>query len=754
MPERKFTLTFGPTGDAEDTTPLTIILAGVDTKKQDDPRYSHLAVVPYHPSSEVTSGVGADAYLQLWELDRYKVDRYLSVEEADLGPFDNRLIATFPGVVEIVGGKYKFRPVGDPTFAKRVVDPLNGFITMKMQPTDDTAEITYTVPLPEYEGVLELAGVIRPNNTDRNYATETEITPRQVRNLQAALRRQIDEWGGIAVAFVTDYSEAQSAEQAANPKYRNVVFPGQKSDTWATNNAEFPRQAEDMIDVIPTPVFQGGRVKMGFYLTNDWHDWSDIIDTLRTEVAKLLGIPIADRPPISLLEIYCHGIRKACQIATPGYSGAGSLSTSNAGDFVAALTDHLSDHVVVPLFACNTGRSIHSGGDGKSDPTFARRRIGDELGADALAWVLQRKLQQAGHKHATTYGHTIAAHTTRNPYLAVFSAAGSADAACIFRRTDRLDATGVSAYFKQFNHGQDGISDELYRTRLHNANLIRTLCLQNGLYFPWAWNRGVDAVAGTPGFNPRANTRAKAVFDELAGLFTGLSITQDDFTFTPDRKFITGVRAGAAPNPQVSEHFALTAYSSHFPPNFLSIRLARMVQLLRHRCKKGIGIDSLLEDGQGAFLTAAPHSTGNINAIETFANAMRDDGLFTYVRRDDKRLQVSVSGVGFDTAGEYITSRHPDVPNPMITSDLPYSAFERLANPMRLHRDLPLVMSRCMQAISLTLTPKAIQSSGDVLIISPAGRASEIVREAQFQVALGYISDARIDANGAVMLTK
>ncbi len=742
MAKRKFEISFRPTSEAEDITPLTLILSPIDTKKQDKPAYSHLSVVPYHPSSEVTSSVAADCHLQIWELDRFKVDRFLSTEESDIGAVDNRLVATFPGVVEIVGGKYKFRPAGDPVFERRVVDPLNGLVTVKLQPTNDTAEINYTVPLPEYEGVLELAGVLRTDTADRGYATQTTISPRQVRNVQAALRRQIDEWGGIAVAFVTDYSEA-SAEGPIR------AFPYQKSTTFSNNNAEFPRQAEDMIDANPTFIFRDGRVQMGYLFTNSYEDWPAILDTLRDEVAKLLGI----RPPISVLEIYCHGIRKGCHINAAGYVGAGSINTTSAQDFVNKLSKHLSEHIVVPLFACNTGRSVYSGGNGKSDPTFATRRIGDEIGADAVAWTLQRKLQKAGHAHATVWGHTLAAHTTRNPYLAVYSASGHADIANVFRKADRLDADGVKGYFRQFAHSGKGISDELYRHRLHNANLLRILCLQNALYFPWAWHGGTDATAKAPGFNPRANRRARACFDELAGQFGGLTIKPDDFTFTPNRQYITGLRPGGDANPQVSEHFAYTAYSAFFPNDFISIRLARMVQLLRHRCNKGFTIDGLLEDGQGAWLKAAPNKPANLTAIHASAREMFDDALFTFMIKKDDRIQVSVSGVGYDPAGEYITSRHPDVPNPMLKHDLPYSAFQSLIKPFRLHRHLPLVMSSCMKDVQMSLTPKAIEDFGDTLVINAGTRGNDIVRSAEFSVALGTIARVTRDKNGAVVLS-
>lgn len=727
MPERKFSISFRPTREAAETTPLSVLLSPIPTNTQGQARYNHLAVVPYHPSSEVTTATAADCYLQLWELDRFKVDRYLTTEESDLGPLDNRLVATFPGVIEVVGSRYKFRPTDPPFYTRGSVEPLNGFVTVKLQNTSDTEEISYTVPLPEYEGVLELAGVIRPNSADRNYATETEISPHQVRNVQAALRRQIDEWGGFAVAFVTDYSTAAPITDLTN--------------NWSNNNAEFPRQAEDMIDATPTFIFEGSAVKMGFHFTRDYRQWAGIIDTLRNEVASLLGIPLANRPPVSVLEIYCHGIRKACHIDAAGYNGAGSLRTTTVDDFITRLSTHMSDHIVIPLFACNTGRSVYSGGNGQSDPTFARRRIGDELGADGLAWVLQRKLQRAGHDHATVWGHTLAAHTTRNPYLAVFSPYGSADAAPLFRRADRLSAAGFTAYFQQFAHSQANISDTLYRQRLHNANLLRILCLQNALYFPWAWNRGLDPTPATPGFNPRANTRARAVFDELSGLFAGLGVEPDEFTFTTDRKFITGAAPGVA-NPQVSEHFPLTAYSAHFPPNLLSIRLARMVQLLRHRSNKAMGIDALTESGQGAFVTATPHSTANINAIETSANNMRDDGLFTYVRRDGNRIEVSVSGVVYDAAGTYITGRHADVPNPQLAPNLPYSAFEPLARPMRLHRNLPHVMSRCMEAAQMTLTPQSIEDTGDTLVFNGATRTAEALAEAEIHAAFGTIARA------------
>lgn len=775
MPNRKFEVTFGPTRDAEDTTPLSVVLSGVHTKNEAQARYNHLAGVPVHPPAEITDGAAPDAYLQLWELDRFKVDRYLTDEEGDIGPLDNRLVATFPGRVEMYApDKFRFRPTQDPVFVRRTVEPLNGFVTLQLRPAKDSAEIQYTVPLPEYEGVLELAACIRPADTDRNYATETELSPRQVRNVQAALRRQIDEWGGFAVGFVTDFTRAVTQKDRDDAKaraekkgkkdtaYHPVVFPGQRSETWDNNNAEFPRQAEDMIDASPTFIYTDGRVKMGFYITVNFRDWPALIDELRTQVANLLVIPLTkpngddNRPKISALEIFCHGGRTSVE-TTEGWGDA-SLRTKNAGDFVDLLTDHLSDHVVVPLFACNAARSPYSingsGGAGKSDPTFAQRFIGDELGADCLSWVLQRKLQKAGHKHATVYGHTLAAHTTRNPYLAVYSPYGSADAASLFRAANRLTNDGRQAYFNRFAHGTNGISDTLYRERLHNANLLRVLSIQNAIYYPWAWNGGVDAGPSTPGFNAKARVRARAIFDELAGNIGSVAIQQDDFTFSADRKFITGLRTGGPANPQVSHHLKWTDYAAHMSASPLCIKLARMVQLLRHRCNKGIAIDGLLESGQGAWLKASPHSAKNATAIETSMGNMFDDGLFTFAIRSGDRFQVSVSGVGYDTKGEYITSRHPDVPNPLLAPNLPWSAFQGLINPFRLHRNLPFVMSRCMEHVKTSLTPRAIEDIGDTLVINGAGKGPAIVAHAQVHVALDTIKRAVFNAtNGSVTLS-
>jgi hypothetical protein len=273
------------------------------------------------------------------------------------------------------------------------------------------------------------------------------------------------------------------------------------------------------------------------------------------------------------------------------------------------------------------------------------------------------------------------------------------------------------------------------------------ISLQNALYFRWAWHGGRDPGPATPGFNPRGNTRARAVFDELANQFTGLAIEPDDFTFTPDRQFITGVRVGGAPNPQVSEHFAYTAYSAHFPPNLLAVRLARMVQLLRHRCKKGVAVDALLEDGQGAWLKASPHNAANLKAVVTSATAMRDDGLFTFLMTSGDRVQVSVSGVLYDAAGTYITGRHADVPDPLLTHDLRFLAFNPLIAPFRLHRNLPQVMSRCMQAVSMTLTPRSITDNGDTLVINGGGRGVAVLSEAQVHAAFGTIARATYNAS-------
>ena len=734
MPERKFAISLRSPSGAEARHAVTIALSPIPSNQQNQARYAHLAPVPVHAASEITPETEADCHLLLWELDRFKVDRYFTNDEGDLGEKQNRLLATFHGVVEVSNGRYRFRPIGEPMLQRDEADPLDGSVKIRLSPAGQGADAEFEVPLVEYEHILELAACLHTDPQDETFAASTELSPHQVRNVDAALRRQIAEWGGIAVAFVPDHCAGENKADLSQ---------------WSASEREFPRQAEDMLGDAPTFKVEGDRVVMGFYVSKGWDTWGATIDALRTRVASQLGLPEEARPPVSVLEIFAHGIRAKTNLwggvgeHSGGYAKPGSLNTGNVQAFVDALSEHLSDRVVIPIFACSTGRSIYDQPrDNRDDPDYGRRPIGEELGADSLAWKLQRTLRRAGHRQATVWGHTMAAHTTRNRLVNVFSGQGSAQILSSMLGAWRVQAPALRTYRVKCSVSHQP-SEADYAERYRTANRFRVLCVQNGMHLPWAWAGGADADEGTPGWTQEGHDRARETFDAIAGRISGAPTEPDDFTFSDrTRRFITGVRAGVA-DERLSTHFRWSDYGS---PPILGVRLARMVQLLRHRSDRGIQVVSLGEHGQSAVLRASPHSRAAIDAMERAGMKMVEEALLTSMSRDGDTLRVSVSGLEYD--GEYLVGVHEEVADAMVTPTLAYSRLARAIRPMRVRTRLVEVFEELEVSMGVAFALVGARDGGDTLVFTTPGRARDALASSRQRVLDGTLTGAACTRRG------
>ncbi|MBI1926577.1 hypothetical protein HYR99_20330 [Candidatus Poribacteria bacterium] len=188
----------------------------------------------------------------------------------------NRRIASFPGVVVRNRNAHNFQLTDDPILAQNEFNNLNGRVILKMTRVGQAETANFVIPLPEYEGILELAAVLRHNN-DNNYANYQDAPPYQVRNVEASLRQQIQERDGFAVAFVADYSAA---------------FPSAKEE-------EFRKQAEEMIATLPTFKLDNNQVKMGYYEISDSSTIANTLRDLREAVRTLLEMPTS--PKVAML---------------------------------------------------------------------------------------------------------------------------------------------------------------------------------------------------------------------------------------------------------------------------------------------------------------------------------------------------------------------------------------------------------------------------------------------------------------------
>ncbi len=609
--QRAFVASLYCRGDSVETTEHLIRVSPVPIKRESQPRYKHLQRVPYHEGSEVSASTVADCYLQIWELDFYRTGRYLAEEETDLNIRQNRLIATFPGLVVKNGRTYTFQPIGDSNLAQRAMNwlllslnTLNGKITLRMTKATQTKPENLVISMPEYESIFELAVVLRRNSGDKTFANYQNAYPYQVRNVEASLRRQIRERGGFAVAFVADY---------------RAKFPSTKEE-------EFHKQAEQMIATLPTFKLESNKIKMGYHLISDYSKIADILVDLREAVKNLLSMTTA--PKVAMMSIYAHGLRTKLKIECNGYNLPGSLRTDRVKTFVSQIKDHLSEYVVIPIFACSAGR----GNLPNPDNMYGRAYPCEELGGDSLAWTLYRELVRAGIVHPTIWAHTTAAHTTRNSRLRLFSPYGTADFVNLVLQTPRVPVATVKSYatpLKTVKYSKAKAA--LFRKRLHNANLIRAISLQSALYLPWRWKGGENSTSTTAGFNAEANRQADKFYKEIRDLLPARPDTLKDIFVYEDRKraYITGLAPGVS-NARLSENFSYSAISSLSNPMRISVQLMKYVQLLRYRTRRRVIPKRIYDKGDGLSIEVSPNTDRNRTLVLNEAKNMVKEGLFTY----------------------------------------------------------------------------------------------------------------------------
>ncbi|HYS11394.1 MAG TPA: hypothetical protein VEP66_21840 [Myxococcales bacterium] len=611
MTTRKFTARLSCPGDQNDRATYSVHLVPVGTRVQDESRYSIFDQVPFHPAAEVTSGTAADCHLQLWELDYYRVQSYMQDEETDSAEHENQRVVSIPGIVVKTGSNsFKFQATADAEGG--TVDPKNGKVNLSLDRIGQSAA-DLTVAMPAYESVFELYPILKTQAEDQAVQSYHDASSYIVKNIEATLRRQIEERGGIAVAFVLDQ-----------------------------DNPEFPRQAEELIATVPTFKVEDGEVKMGFHLWSSYSVLESKLPELREKVKDLLGL---DEPPlISVLEMYGHGIRQKLKINSEGYNAEGSLRVDRVPDFVEKVKPHLCSAPVIPLFACNTGA-------GASPNTDAQTRYGqpypcEELGADGLAWTLFRELVRQGIPNPTIWAHMNAAHTTRNARLRAFSIFGTADlSSLLFEMPPPTQAT-IDSYLRvcrTLSSEQFRANPAEGRTHVHNANLIRRISLQHAMYLPWRWSGRDGGDSSTPGYNEAARAEAGAVFEEIRSLVENPEAMQDDLVYEDDtRAFITGLRDGLD-NARLSQNFSYSEIRNLADPMRVSVTLLKMLQLLRYRSNKGLTPQALFDNGVGLAVRVQPDTAQARHAVLNKANDMVTEGLLASAIEESGLIKIAVS---------------------------------------------------------------------------------------------------------------
>ncbi len=648
-----------------------------------------IPVVPFHTPDTVSDSTSADCYLQLWELDFFPINRVLTNEETDLNERKNQWLATFPGVVVRTAGGYQFRPTSSPSLVESDVNVLYGKVTFELTRAGESSPSQFVIPLPEYEGILELAATLTTTSLDRTFGESKIARPYVVRNVEATIRRQLDERKGIAVAFVADYRAAFSDEANADnaqkkaegqkelekakadfksaadalwkqktygndpvpagatppagldpltsPDYKkyldtdngqklkeakkqiglanNKIAAAEAGIKKGLNNKEFQNQAEEMISTLPTIFYDEdkSKIRFGFYQIDSYKKIGSSLTTLKSKLKGITDPALPDPVKVSMLAIYSHGIRQKTELKMDNWSDPGCLTVTSADDFVSMIKNDVTSDLVIPLYACNCGRSITGGVDRFSEKTYGKPDPGEEIGAESLGWILMRGLLANGINQATVWAHATAGHTTRNPWLRVFSAFGTADFIGLLLRQPRFTEAGRREFLKQFALPQYSAANAaLYSKRLHAGNLIRTMCQVSGKYLPWEWQGRKDADESTPGYNPELKRQVDLIYDELAALAGGTpGAMADELAFTPDRKYLTGA-SNPNSNPQLSAHFTYADIKKLASPMRCSVNLLKYVQLLRYRIKNSVVPRAIVAGGDGLALEVLPLNYGKL----------------------------------------------------------------------------------------------------------------------------------------------
>jgi hypothetical protein len=523
--------------------------------------------------------------------------------------------------------------------------------------------------MPQYEKFFELGATIRTVADDQSYAGLTTQLPFQLRNEMASIRHQLRQRGGFAVSVcgnwridptgitsavvqepvtkLVDGVEEPVMEggvqktRKVTKHYKNGVEVCRRvlanggGEVYFTNSndAEFEGQAEETLAVLPSFMPDDDRtVKIGYHRfdQNDNKTLAELstkLEETRLAVGKVLiendlflnaaaegredsetsplPPPLYRCPKVATLMILCHGWRDGLTIAgNETDSHMRKTRTANVGSWVSAIAPHCVPNLNLSLYACLCGRGVMVEKT-KTDPTMGRMFPAEELGFDSFAWTIFHTLKANGLTEPSIWAHTVAAHTTRNPFLRVFCSHGFGDFISIAKQAPRV--TDVRAGLAVFGAGDGWV---------HRGNIIREVCTYHGGYFDWAWNGGKSIDAATSWYDQSVADEVTLVMQEVREiLLAHTPVDQEEVLFEDaTRKVITSVNMAAfkpktTPDPFLTRVLKL----SHFPvgvsPFKLHVALVKGIQMACDRVKDEVSapiaeIIELRDEGQSAIIRA------------------------------------------------------------------------------------------------------------------------------------------------------
>lgn len=223
----------------------------------------------------------------------------------------------------------------------------------------------------------------------------------------------------------------------------------------------------------------------------------------------------------------------------------------------------------------------------------------------------------------TVWAHTIAAHTTRNRRLRVFSSIGSADFPSLLFAMRAPDDATLRAYVSRTD------------ATVHRLNLIRMVHLHSALYMPWGWAR-TPVTRDHPGYNAVAAQEAKALLDELRAEIgvdgVGGERPQTVGINDAGTHIFGTLLYGPDTRTDLSEHFTLEGFTRFGGALPLPLDLVRKLQMLRYSVGCDLEITGLVREPAAKRLILTIKASKNKSVFVEKASKMRDEGLcFTAV---------------------------------------------------------------------------------------------------------------------------
>ncbi|MBL4843990.1 MAG: hypothetical protein JKY65_00570 [Planctomycetes bacterium] len=647
--------------DPSDKTPLKVELT---PPRRAAPAY--VLPVPYHVEGEDEPPLPAEAtaWLQVWEMDKFSALRNRIPEEGDTNEETNRLVCSIPGLVVRSEATFSFRALGDPA-PTRSEAPTHGSILLELLDSEGQPK-EHEIWLPEQESILELTCVLRDRVNDSGFESETGVSGiLAVRNVVGCARRQIEEEGGLTLAFVPAYA-----------------IDNARNDPTQRNDAEFSRQAKGLLATRAAFALADGELTIGFHTIKG----SDEIGPICQEVsaAAASALELSAPPKIATLLLFGHGTRTHLRLNPAGYRACGSPCAKTNPDFIDGLEPYLADEVTFALYACNNGRGYQARGESRfADPRYGQGLVGEIPGADSLAWNLLRVLTKDGTRRATVWAHTTSGHTTRNGYLRVFSSWGTADFANLVLGARSLESATVRHFLSRFAASFAKQKRAVALARLRNGNLLRTLSGSSARYLPWKELTGGEPDASDPAHHPAAAETVSRLMSEICGLLAVEQVRPECWSFEDaSRRVLTGRDPDVASTERLSPHFRLEEFTRAElgSPLRLEVGLVQALELLRERGRSALKIEALLEGGAMVRLNLAG---ARQDAVLEHAQTLVEEGLLTGARKVDERLYVSTGVLEYDDELRWVTGTRDADAQGRITRSILWDAVSAVGKVRR-----------------------------------------------------------------------